>query len=302
MATRTVGLVNAFLMTVLIIIWGSSFVVVKIVLREGLTPIAVATFRFLIAGGLFFVAVLLKRKATAHSRLLVERREIATLWLLALSGVTFFFIAQYTGIQMAGAATAAIFVCLLSPILISVASTALLKEHLNRRQILGIGIAAAGTLTVIAGGGLSYQSGSEFFIGSLVLLSTPLLWTAYTVVGKRMMGKYDPVLVVGYVSMLGGLSLIPFSLAEGSLQQILTLSLHSWFAILFLALGCSLLGYYIWFHAVRQIGAAVTSSFLFAEPLVTALLAVTVVEEELTIHILLGGLLILAGVYLVTRK
>jgi len=86
-----------------------------------------------------------------------------------------------------------------------------------------------------------------------------------------MMRKYDPFLIVGYVSILGGLSLIPFSLAEGSLQHILTLSLHSWFAILFLALGCSLLGYYIWFHAVRQIGAAVTSSFLFAEPLVTAL-------------------------------
>jgi drug/metabolite transporter (DMT)-like permease len=302
MATRTIGLVNTFLMTVLIIIWGSSFVVVKIVLREGLTPIAVATFRFLIAGGLFSVVLLLKRKAMTHSRLLVERKEIATLWLLALSGGTIFFIAQYTGIQMAGAATAAIFVCLLSPILISVASTALLKEHLSRRQILGIGIAATGTFTVIAGGGLSYQSGREFFIGTLILLLTPLLWTAYTVVGKRMMRKYDPFLIVGYVSILGGLSLIPFSLAEGSLQHILTLSLNSWFAILFLALGCSLLGYYIWFHAVRHIGAAVTSSFLFAEPLVTALLAVTVVEEELTIYILLGGLLILAGVYLVTRK
>jgi drug/metabolite transporter (DMT)-like permease len=302
MTTRTIGLANTFLMTILIVIWGSSFVVVKILLREGLTPVAVATFRFLIAGGLFFVALLLKRKATAHSRLLVEKKEIAILWLLALSGVTFFFIAQYTGIQMAGAATAAIFVCLLSPIIISVASTALLKEHLKRRQILGIGIAATGTFTVIAGGGLSYQSGRELFIGSLVLLLTPLLWTVYTVVGKRMMRKYDPFLIVGYVSILGGLSLIPFSLAEGSLQQILTLSPHSWFAILFLALGCSLLGYYIWFHAVRHIGAAVTSSFLFVEPLVTALLAVTVVGEALTIYILVGGLLILAGVYLVTKK
>lgn len=301
MATRSIGLFNAFLMLTLITFWGSSFVVVKIALREGLTPVALATFRFLIAGGLF-LAVLLFRKNRERNYRLVEKRDFSTLLFLALSGVTFFFTAQYTGIQMAGAAIAAIFVCLLSPVLITVFSTRIFKEHLSKKQIFGIGTAAVGTLIVIMGGTLSFQGSEEFFFGSLILLSTPVLWTAYSLLGKKTMEKYNPFLIVAYVTVLGGLCLIPFSLAENSLQQIFTMNLNSWLAVLFLSLTCSLLGYYIWFYVLKQVGASVTSSFLFAEPLVAVLFAATLVGEEITFSIVTGGLLSFIGVYLVTKK
>jgi len=80
------------------------------------------------------------------------------------------------------------------------------------------------------------------------------------------------------------------------------MSLSGWLAILFLAVACSLLGYYIWFYVMKQVGAAITSSFLFAEPLVTVLFAIMFVGEELSMFILAGGFLIFIGVYLVARK
>jgi len=302
MATRTISLFNTLLMLTLIIFWGSSFVVVKIALREGLTPVAIATFRFLIAGGLFLATLLFKKNRERDYRLLVEKKDALTLLLLALTGVTFFFTAQYTGIQMAGPSIAAIFVCLLSPIFISVLSTRMFKEHLTKKQIFGIGLAVAGALIIITGGTLSFLGNREFFLGSLLLLSTPVLWATYSLLGKKIIEKYNPFLVVAYVTVLGGLCLIPFSLAENSLHQIFTTSLYSWLAILFLSLTCSLLGYYIWFHVLKQVKAAVTSSFLFAEPLVTVLFAVTFVGEKLSLSILAGGLLIFIGVYLVTMR
>ncbi|PIX31598.1 EamA family transporter, partial [Candidatus Bathyarchaeota archaeon CG_4_8_14_3_um_filter_42_8] len=90
--------------------------------------------------------------------------------------------------------------------------------------------------------------------------------------------------------------------AENSFCQIFTMSLSGWLAILFLAVACSLLGYYIWFYVMKQVGAAITSSFLFAEPLVTVLFAIMFVGEELGMFILAGGFLIFIGVYLVARK
>jgi len=302
MTTRTISLFNTLLMLTLIIFWGSSFVVVKIALEEGLTPVAIATFRFLIAGGLFLVALLFKKNRERDYRLLVERKDASTLLFLALTGVTFFFTIQYTGIQMAGPSIAAIFVCLLSPIFIAVLSTRIFKEHLMKKQIFGIGLAVAGAFVVITGGALSFPGNREFFLGSLILLSTPVLWATYSLVGKKIMEKYDPFLVVAYVTMLGGLCLIPFSLVENSLHQIFTMSLYGWLAILFLSLTCSLLGYYIWFYVLKRVEAAVTSSFLFAEPLVTVLFAVTFVGEELSLSIFAGGLLIFIGVYLVTTR
>ena len=116
------------------------------------------------------------------------------------------------------------------------------------------------------------------------------------------MEKYDAFLLVAYVNVVGGLFLVPFSWFEGSLQQIWTLSLHGWLAVLFLAAACSLLGYSIWFYVLKRVGAAVTSSFLFAEPLVTVLFAITFFGETLNLLIIAGGFLAFAGVWLVTRK
>lgn len=302
MAVRAISPFNAFLMLCLITFWGSSFVVVKEVLKEGLTPVSIATFRFLVAGALFLVALFMNRVRQPSYRLLVEKKDIKTLVLLALSGVTLFFMVQYTGISMAGASIASILVCLLAPVLISVFSALLFRERLKRRQVAGIVGAALGTFTIVAGDVFSSQGNSAFLQGSLLLLLTPLMWAGYTLLGKKVMEKYDPFLVVAYVSILGGLLLVPFSLAENSFRLISAVSLQGWLFILFLASTCSLLGYYIWFHVMKQVKAAEASSFLFGEPLVTALFATTFLGEQTTVSVVAGGLLVFVGVVLVTWK
>jgi drug/metabolite transporter (DMT)-like permease len=266
-----------------------------------LTPIATATFRFLIVGSLFVVMALSNKEKFTASRL-PSCRDLGMLLFLSLTGVTFYFIAQYQGIQMAGASIASIMVCLLSPVLITILSTIVLKERLTQRQIFGIGSASLGTFIVITGGSVYFQSNPRFFLGSPILLLTPILWATYGIAGKKMMRKYDPFLILVYVNALGALCLIPFSLIEGSFLQILKMTFTGWLAILYLAITCSLFGYYIWFHAMKRLGATVTSSFLFAEPLVTVILATTFLRENLSFSTILGGFLIFAGVYAVVKK
>ncbi len=302
MAGKRVGTLELVLLVVLIVFWGSSFVVVKLALAEGLTPVSIATFRFLLAGGLFALLLVLRRVRKSGDRVLVERSDLPVLVFLALSGVTFFFLAQYTGIKMAGASIAAILVCLLSPIFIAVASTRLLKERISRGQVFGICFAAVGTLIVVLGGSVSLQFDSEFFYGSVLLLATPVLWTFYTLLGKRTVEKHNPIVVLSYVTILGGLLLLPFAVADNSIRLVLSMSLSGWLAIAYLAVACTLVGYYIWLYSVERVGATVTSSILFAEPLVTVLLAALFVGEKITVPIGVGGLLIFLGVYLVTQR
>ena len=302
MATRTLDVTNALLLATLIVFWGSSFVVVKMALAQGLTPVSIATYRFLLAGGLFVLTLVFRRKRKSGSKMQIEMRDLPVFVFLALSGVTFFFMAQYTGISMAGASIAAIFVCLLSPIFIAVGSVAILKERVGRWQVLGIGLAAVGTLIVILGGSVGLQLDSSFFHGSIILLATPFLWAFYTLLGTRAVEKYDPILVLTCITVLGGVFLLPFSLAENSILLALSMSASSWLAIAYLSITCTLLGYYIWFYSVRKVGATMTSSILFAEPLVTVLLAAAFVGEQITVPIAFGGVLIFVGVYLVTKK
>jgi drug/metabolite transporter (DMT)-like permease len=107
MAVRFVGLFDALLLLMLIVFWGSSFVVVKFALREGLSPVAVATFRFLVAAMLFLVALLVEKARKPNYKLRVDGKDVLALLFLGLSGITFFFAAQYTGIKLAGASIAA---------------------------------------------------------------------------------------------------------------------------------------------------------------------------------------------------
>jgi len=302
MVTRALSVTNALLLVALIVFWGSSFVVVKIALAEGLTPVSIATYRFLLAGGLFVLTFAFRKKRKSEVRMSVDMRDLPVFVFLALSGITFFFLAQYTGINMAGASIAAIFVCLLSPIFIAIGSVVMLKERVGKWQALGISFAAIGTLIVILGGSVGLQLDSNFLYGSIILLATPFLWTFYTLMGKKTIEKYDPILVLTYITVLGGLFFLPFSLAENSILLALSMSTSSWIAIAYLSITCSLLGYYIWFYSVERVGATVTSSILFGEPLVTALLAAAFVGEQITAPIAIGGILIFIGVYLVIRR
>jgi drug/metabolite transporter (DMT)-like permease len=286
-------------MVLLIIFWGSSFVVVKQLLDAGLTPIAVATFRFLVAGAFFLIVLLVKKRVSPDYKLSVERKDFLVLLVLALTGVTFFFIIQYTGIQLAGSTIAAIMVCLLSPIIITVFSSRLFGEHLRNKQFIGIAVAAVGTLLVVLADLLNLKGSMTFLVGTLILLSTPLMWAGYSLLGQKIMQKYDAFLVVAYVSLLGGLCLIPFSLAENSFALLLTMNANEWLGILYLSLTCSLLGYFIWFYVLKKAGA-IASTFLFAEPLITAVFAVMFVGEILYPSVIAGAVLIFVGVFLVT--
>ncbi|MGA2680537.1 MAG: DMT family transporter [Candidatus Bathyarchaeia archaeon] len=299
MASRSISPFQAFLMVLLIIFWGSSFVVVKQLLDDGLTPIAVATFRFLLAGALFLVALALKKRVSPAYRLSIERKDLLVLLALALTGVTFFFTVQYTGIQLAGASIAAIMVCLLSPILITIFSARLFGDQLRKKQIIGIAIAAAGTLLVVLADLLNLEGSMNFLIGTLILLSTPIMWATYSLLGQKIMQKYDAFLVVAYVSLLGGACLMPFSLAEGSFMQLFSMTLNDWLSILYLASTCSLLGYFIWFYVLKKAGAT-ASTFLFAEPLITAVFAVMFINEVLYPSVIAGAILIFIGVFMVT--
>ena len=73
--TQTISPINTFLMIFLITVWGSSFVVVKIALAQGLTPIAIATFRLLAASALFLTVLVAKKTLNRNYSLHIDNKD-----------------------------------------------------------------------------------------------------------------------------------------------------------------------------------------------------------------------------------
>jgi drug/metabolite transporter (DMT)-like permease len=95
--------------------------------------------------------------------------------------------------------------------------------------------------------------------------------------------------------------ILPFNLNSETLNSVINLSLIGWISILFLGLFCSGIAYVIWARALRDMESAKVGAFLYFEPFVTVLAAWFFLNEVITLIMILSGLLITAGVFIVNK-
>jgi drug/metabolite transporter (DMT)-like permease len=89
--------------------------------------------------------------------------------------------------------------------------------------------------------------------------------------------------------------------AGGNYTEILQLDFRGWMAMLYLGVLTTGLAYIAWFDALSQLPAAQTGAFLFIEPLTSMVVAANILDEKITLISVLGGVVILFGIWLVNR-
>jgi drug/metabolite transporter (DMT)-like permease len=89
--------------------------------------------------------------------------------------------------------------------------------------------------------------------------------------------------------------------ATPNLKPISHISWNSWLALVFLGVFCSGIAYIFWYDALQALPVAQTGAFLYIEPIVTVIVAAIILSERLLFATLLGGIIILIGVWLVNR-
>ena len=134
--------------------------------------------------------------------------------------------------------------------------------------------------------------------GDALILACAVFWSTYTLLSRRAMRTLSPMVSTAYASIAGWLMLLVTTLVVSPDALAPTYSLTSWAAILFLGLLGTTLGF-IWFNqAIKRIGAARASIFINLVPLAAVLQGAWLLDERLGLPVLIGGLLVLAGVTL----
>jgi drug/metabolite transporter (DMT)-like permease len=281
------------LLSLVAIIWGGSFIAARVALRE-LSPVTLATIRFLLAGAIFVPLLI------AVPRYRAPWRSIPKLAAFGLLAVTFYFIFQYNGVARTSASLSAI-VITLSPLVVVLMSALFLHERLNRSQTAGIVLATAGALHLVARGSVEV-GGSDYWLGVLFLVLNVLAWGLYNILGKRALESQHPMTLTAYMTILGAICLLPFSAAEGGLASLGAASSGVWLAIAYLVVFCSVIAYVAYNYALRILPASQAGVFQFLNPVAASLLAQLLLDEPLTPVTALGGLMAIAGVYLANRS
>lgn len=275
-----------------IVFWGASFIATKYLLDE-LTPETIISMRLILAITLLLVIALIQKR---DFKINVKNHKY--ILLLAVIAVFHLWI-QVTGMKYTTASNTG-WIIGTAPIFMAILGLFFFKEKLNSVKVIGILIATTGLLLLV-GKGNPTNIDLIKNKGDLLILSSSFTWGIYSMVNKKISLTYSPVMTILYLFVMMAIIIIPFTISDSTINSIKTLSSIGWAAILFLGLLCSGVAYVIWAYALRELESAKVGAYLYFEPFVTVITAWIFLREEITIFMIMSGLIITAGVYLVNK-
>ena len=283
-------------LSLMAVFWSGAFICGRIV-ADQIEPFSVAALRFFFAavllGGIFAVA---KWKIPRLSG-----RQI--LWILTLG---FFSVFAYNALFFTGfktvTASGGALIIAATPAVVAIGAAVFFRERLNLKKILGIAASLKGALLVISGGNFAGVLIDGIGFGELCFVGCVLCWTAYSLVGRRLVDEFSAPTMVLLSMTAGALMLfVPAVFAEDLPSQIGEFDPAVWLSVLFMAVFSSVLAFIWYYQGIREIGATRASNFINLVPLSAAGLGYFLLDETLSPPQILGGALIIIGVWLVNH-
>ena len=281
--------------TLAVLAWGASFVATKVALQD-VSPVTVVWLRFTMGVLILGLGVAARRQLG-----LPRLKDLAYFALLGFLGITFHQWLQSTGLETAQATTSA-WIVATTPIFMALLGWLVLREKLRWWQALGIGLATFGVLLVVTQGNLAALAGGHFGATGdfLILLSAPN-WAVFSVLSRRGLRQFPATLMMFYVMGFGWLFTSVLFFSGPGLAEVRQLTLAGWLGVGFLGVFCSGLAYIFWYDALQALPTAQAGAFVYLEPFVTVVVAALILSEPLLLASLLGGGIILLGVWMVQR-
>jgi len=255
-------------------------------------PLVIGAWRMILATALLtpFAWPHLRREWRA-----LEGREIVYLF---LSGTVLavHFATWISSLSLTTVASSVILVTT-NPIFVGLAMRYLLKERVSRFQALGIAAAMAGSVIVSYG---DLQLSGRALLGDALALTGALAASTYILLGRAVRRKLSTLAYVWPCYGLAAVLLLGFCLATG--QPLLGYSANTYLFFALLAIGPQILGHSSFNWALAHFSPIFITLAILGEPVGASILALIILGEVPPLTAPIGGLLILAGIYLASRE
>lgn len=275
--------------------WGGTFVAGRMIAQE-MPHMIIALLRFLIAS--VILLVIAKQMEGGLPRL--NPRQLLATFGLGVTGVFLYNLFFLAALARVPAGRTALLVSL-SPIITSILAAVIIGERLGWRRWAGIALGFVGVSIIVTKGDVFYamQSiGDTFGWGELFMLGAILSWAIYTIISRFALKGLSPIAATTYAMFFGTLLILVGVMFE--LDQ-LTMQMLTWrnsLIVFYLgALGSAIA--FIWYsEGVKQIGASRTVAFTNMVPVFGVLLGYLVLDEPVLWSMVIGGIIVIAGVSL----
>lgn len=274
------------------VLWGTISIFIRALSAAGISSLEIAMIRMIVAALLFTAVVARKEKKLLRVRL-------GDLWMFAGTGIVsvVLFNCCYFSTIVNSEASVAVVLLYTSPVFIMLLSALLFKEKITLRKLTALILTVAGCV-LVAG-----LLGGSFAISPKVLLTglaSGLFYGLYTIFGRMALKKYDTMTVTAYTSLFGMVGSI-FIGDAGRVWSVVSGEPELLLWCLGIGIFCTVLPYFLYTWGLQRLEAGKAAILVAVEPLVGAVIGMTVFQESREPAKLLGIALIIAAIVLLSQ-
>ncbi|WP_152393267.1 DMT family transporter [Paenibacillus guangzhouensis] len=275
------------------IVFGTTFLAIKVGIDAGAPPFFSAGLRFLLAGSILLVYMVIRRKAKFS---LLLRKEMFLTGTALTFGVfaTLYWAEQYLSSGIAAILSTA-------PLMILLLQTAIARQRLSFSAFIGCLIGTAGVILLLLPG-LTINFSHLWMLGCAAVLLGQVFYATGAVYSRRVVQRFQdtsPIALNAAQMIYGGILLLILSaFMEGNHVDVM-FTPKALFSLGYLVVAGSMIGHTIFYWLIAKTNPVFPSTWLYISPLVALCLGAAIYDEPVSILSVIGGITIIIGIVVV---
>ena len=270
------------------ITWGIAWTNAKIV-SEYIDVELIIFFRFIFST-LTFIPILLIMRIPIYNNSLPKRSIIICSILFLLYNYCFF---KGTNIGYAG--LGGVFVTTTNPIITYLLESIYFRSRMNKKEILGISLGFIGGVTIIRIWDLSIEN--IFLSGNIYFIGCSIIWSIMTIIMSRSQKNISSILFIFWCYAITSILILPI-ITPTEIYLIFSMDLRFWINFMMVSFVAMTFGTSIYIYSTSKLGSKKSSAFIFLIPVIALSTSVLILNEPITLSLVLGGFTTIIAVYI----
>lgn len=265
----------------------------KLALRYGASPAAIAFYR-MVGAGLFCFLLSFRRKQGAPKPKPIEKRDLL---LTALGGALLaaHYLVWIPSLEMTSTFASVLLTCT-QPIFSITGAYFLFHERTSRNALIALGVSVAGIAVIALSDLASFSASPTALIGDGLALIGAFFVAMFFLCGRTVRKRVDTMRYLGIVYLCAAIVIAVYVLSRRI--SLVIADGRVWLCLAGIVFICTLLGHGLMNWALKYVRAGIVAMALLGEPLGAAVWAALLFGERVTLPTLVGGLIVIAGVVL----
>lgn len=275
-------------LTLCIIIWNAASPLFKWAMQDT-PPFTLLFFRFFLATLIMIPLVNKKMK--------IKFEDFYKILLLTITGITCNIGFYYLGLNLSQSINAPIIFSTM-PIFLVIGSLIFLHEIPKPKRLLGTLVSLIGVIIIVVRP-VDHMPLIKLLTGNSYLILSVLSLVCYTLLLKRFKLPYASTTIIFWMFLLATIIFFPpFVFEVHAIHSFETINFRGGFGILYGALYSSIFGQVFYNFAVKSLKSDEVGIFMYLGPIVTALVAIPLLHEQITFFYLLGSVFVFLGLFI----